>query len=348
MSSIPKEKAESRDALYVVHEGESQDLLQYVHENCIPLLDSDAFVDRKGTIFIVQWGSLPPGKSPVQPFAEISSGTNAGDIYVQHPTSVHRAIVKEIKKDGGAVETAIRFVGHIFDTEETQSLIAHSVLRRASESLDLFKYGLAHVSDEELAGNQQKTIALLRETGLDTDHINRMLDENKRKMIRWIIKASGGKDTLKRRNDLITRMAISAAYRVAVERSLGIDEITAKYGAMGEALSFARALSREACDHVVRQISLDSPLLNFLPQATSDRKKKIALGMLRTIYKELGQPQVKAYRTASMVAQNDLANAIVRDQIPLPELGPVLLGIQADLQFELDRHKDIYPPPADS
>ena len=167
-------------------------------------------------------------------------------------------------------------------------------------------------------------------------------------MVGWLTKASGGKDSLERRNPLITTMALEAANRRAIGREQGIGETVSKFVRMREALRFERAFSRGILGEVAQRLEPQSMPGHYLFKHPERPAQNVGIvsGILNTSRWQLTQPHLKPYRPAGMEAGKALGEVVEllevdrrRDIVERNLFGQALSIVEE----VLDRHKDIYP-----
>lgn len=337
-----------RKEKFVVRKERQQDLLQYVETHCRRLLGSDTQVDEKGNIFFPIWREVRREQVVPEEFSLLSRTREREEVYLSRPLTTKRLYeltIHQITKDEGSVEAAIRSAEHTLETElKREKPQVRAVRERISELFDLFS-DFSVVTDEQLEQAERETYRRLAKVGLDPQ---RIILEEKRKMANWLTKASGGKDSWKRRNDLITTMALEAANRRAVEREQGIGETTSKFVRIREALRFAREFSREILEEVVEKLEPQRMPAHSLFKYPERPPQNVGIvrGMLNTMTWQLEQPPVRNYRPAGLATGQilkkvvDLLNQDRREEIVERGLFGDARGI---LEEVLEKHKDIYP-----
>lgn len=257
----------------------------------------------------------------------------------------HEQRINEITKDGGSVEAAIRSVEHALETEfKREKPQMEMVKGRVGELFDLFA-DPSTVTDEQLEEAQRETYNRLAQVGFNPETV---ILEEKRRMASWLTKASGGRDSLARRNPLIIAMALEAANRRAIEREQGVGETVSKFVRMREALRFERAFSRGILGEVAQRLESQSMPGHYLFKYPERPAQNVGIvsGILNTMCWQLTQPHTKPYRPAGMEAGRVLGEvveflAVDRRRVIVERN---LFGQARNIVEEvLDRHKDIYP-----
>jgi len=228
--------------IFVIRQ-EQEKLLEYVTKFCRPLYGSGILVDPGGNIFYETWHQVEREGVEPETYSLLSQTREGEESYLARPLTSKKLCelrINQIKKDDGSVEVAIRSVEHVLKTQIEKEFPQVEVTRqRISELFDLF-FDFSNVPDAQFKKAENETCRRLVSVGLDPE---RVVLEEKRRMANWIIKASGGKDSLERRNPLIMTMALEAANRRAIEQELGIGKTVSKFIRMREALRFERAFS---------------------------------------------------------------------------------------------------------
>lgn len=337
-------------SVYFVKKGEQQERLRFLKEKCRSLFGADVYYDQDGNISYFAWHGLPKEGFLPAKFIKVSREHPQAVIYAPHSRydRFKELRVRHVRKDDGSVETAIRSIDHILEGEKgRETAQAETVGHRAHELLDLFSTSFIEITEEELKEARGKTYAILAKVGLDPTTVEQ---EEKRKMTGWLIKGSFGKDSLGRRNRLITTMALSAAYRQAIERQKGIGTIVGKYVRIREALIFERefswAIFADVLDRLRPEALPAHRLFKFPERSFSQSDSGIVVGMINTMRFQLSQPHVKCYRTVGREAASILSKAVGllgennRREIVDQQL---FTNVRGFLLEELERHRDIYP-----
>lgn len=347
-----KEAGEKRDSrprpeVFVVHKGTQEKRLEYVTRYCRPLYGSDVQFDNEGTIFYPTWRQVkreevrPDGYSLLSKTREGEETYLARRLVTKKPYELR---INRITKDGGSVEAAIRSVEHGIETELKKEKPQMEMVRgRVGELFDLFADPSA-VTDEQLEEAQRETYRRLARVGFDPETV---ILEEKQRMANWLTKASGGKDSLERRNPLIIAMALEAANRRAIEREQGIGETVSKFIRMREALRFERVFSRGILGEVAQRLKPQGIPGHYLFKHPEKPPQNVGIvrGILNTIRWQLTQPHVKPYRPAGREAREVLGEVV--NFLEKNRRGEIverdLLGQARSIIEEiLDRHKDIY------
>ncbi len=328
------------DSIAYFTRGEHSPTLEYLDTICQKLWGSEARVGPEGDIYYITYRDLAKPQSGLLPvdYVLVSRVSGHADIYAQHSQYEHfkELRINTVKKDGGSVEAAIRAVDYILEGERgRETLQAVQLGKRAHELLDLFSGGFSAVSDEGFAEAQVKTYELLRKAHLDPD---RVFNEEKQRISDWLMKASSGQDSQGRKNQLITVMALQAAYRHAIEKRKGIGLITRKFVAMREALIFERERDRDILEsgmfdlhhNAISRIRNDTPTL---------------LKQLRALRYRLTLPLVKPYRPIGLQAEEMVTKTIrLLESGDFAELDAsgLIPRVHTLLLDKLEEHRSVY------
>lgn len=333
--------------VFIVHRGKQKDLLEYVSKYCRPLYGSDVQVDSGGNIFYPTWRQVKRTEVGPEDYSLLSRKREGEETYLARGLVTkrpHELRINEITKDGGSVEAATRSVEHGLETELKRERPQMEMVKgRVGELFDLFA-DPSTVTDEQLEKAQRETYSRLARLGFNPETV---ILEEKQRMASWLTKASGGRDSLARRNPLITVMALEAANRRAIERELGIGETVSKFVRMREALRFERTFSRGILEEVAQRLDPQSMPRHYLFKYPERPAQNVGIvsGILNTMRWQLTQPHVKPYRPAGMEAREVLGEVVEflkmdrrRDIVERNLFGHA----QSIVKEVLDRHKDIY------
>ena len=193
--------------------------------------------------------------------------------------------------------------------------------------------------------NRGEVLQLLQDVGLNWETI---LDSKKKRMDFWFRKGSFGEDSLKRRNKLISTMALAAAAREAFERKRGLDEGQIKYMGIRQTLIEARLMYRgifEEISDLFRPQALPSSVIFSRPKWSRESDWGIVEGMIaHTIYL-LNLVKTRSYREAAERAIALIKTAIwdikIRNVQPIIEQG-TFAWVKEILDKELEERKLIY------
>lgn len=298
MSKVEGQPVKPPREVYVGRRGDQEELRAYFESSCVPLYGSDVRYDKDGNIFYPTWRQVPREEVIPESYELLSKKPVSQDVYLSQRLVTKLPIelrINRIEKDGGSVEVAIRAVEHVLINQmEKEQPQAKTVKGRVAELFELFTDPTS-VSDEELARATRLTYKRLTQVGLDPQ---RVILEEKKLMSGWLIKASGGKDSLERRNPLIIAMALEAAGRRAVTRDLGVGEIVSKFTRMDEALRFERAFCRTILREVTEELAPTRMPAHVLFKYPERRASNVGIfrGKLNNLRWQLTQPHVKPYR----------------------------------------------------
>ena len=336
-----------RREVFVVSK-KAKELLEHFTKHCRPLYGSDVRFDSKGNIFYPTWRQVKRETVGPEDYSLLSKKRRKEEIYLAQRLVTKKPYelrIHQVTKDGGSVEAGIRSVEHVLATElKREKPQTEMVKGRINELFDLF-VDFSSVTDEQLEEAKRETYSRLAQVGFDPQ---KAFLEEKRRMANWLIKASGGKDSLERRNRLIIMMALEAAHRRAVRREQGIGETVSKFARMREALRFERAFSREISEEVRQRLEPQRMPAHYLFKYPEKPPQNVGSvkGVLNTMCWQLTQPHVKPYRTASTKAKEVLEEVV--DLLKENRRGEIVernLFGQARCMLEevLNRHKNIYP-----
>jgi len=303
--------------------------------------------------FYITWRDIKEGKPISDDYNIISRLHPQVDIYAPYSRYKRNKEMRihQINKDGGSIETAIRSMDHIVEQELGREMDqTKTIAKRTREVLDLFVADFSQISREQLEEERKKTFAVLANVGFNPETV---INEEKKKMGFWVVKGSFGYDSLGRRNQLISMMALQAAYRRAVmrERQIG-GPIVGKFVRMREALIFEREFSRaifaDVASHLdPERLTIPNHFLLKNPQKRPENKQiNIVKGMLGTMCFQLHQPRAKTYWVVGREAEKILKEAIgllledrreeIKERDLFGQVYNMLIG-------ELEKRKDIYP-----
>lgn len=307
-----EERCGPRPEVFIVHRGEPESLLNYFDNNCRPLYRSGVRFDAEGNIFYPTWRQVKRQEIDRHNYALLSSTRMREDLYLELSLvtkSPYGLRINRVAKDGGGVDVAIRSVEHVLESEAEKEMPQMKMVKgRIGELFDLFG-DFSSVTEDQLNESISTTYDRLESAGFDPKTV---LLEEKDQMGQWLIKGSGGKDSLKRRNNLITMMALQAANRRAVVREQGIGEVMAKFVRMREALRFEREFCREIFREIIERLVPQAMPAHYLFRYPDEPAQNagIVRGILNTSCWQLTQPHVKPYRFAGMEARRILGEAV--------------------------------------
>lgn len=338
-----------RREVFVVRKEKQRDLLNYFKQDCRSLYGSDIRVDKDGNILYQTWPEIKREKVVPDKVDLLSKKRQRPDVYLRQrlvTKKPHESRINVITEDEGGVEAGIRSMEHILTGErgkETQQV--RTIKQRVVDLLDFFrgKDLFQKIPDEEYKRLEAETIRRLNKVKLDPDTV---FSEEKEKMTRWLMKASGGKDSLGRENPLITNMALLAAQRRAIEREKGIGHIIPKFLRNREALIFEREFSRGIIEEVKEQLEPQRMPGHYLFKHPDKPPQQAGLikGMLDHMSWQLEQPHVKPYKPAGLRAGEVLGEIReLVEQNRRREAKDLFGQAREILEEVLDRHKEIYP-----
>lgn len=250
-------------------------LKEHFNVHCVPLYGSKARVDGQGEIFIPRW---PRGK----------------------------LAISVVSKDDGHVDTAIRMTEHILAKvrgKETDQ--ANMVLQRSQQLVDLFtEHKLSGIPEDVRRAFQTETEWLLGTVELRPE---RVILEEKQRMIGWLSKASLGKDSLGRCNSLITMGALFASRGRAYKRQEELYQLVVpKYAHILESLIFAKSADVELSDQVREELGRLSGVIYIRRPGFRDNAIGPTIGMVGSLTWLLGQTKVRPYRPQALAARSYL------------------------------------------
>jgi len=296
----------------MVRRGDQESLLKYFDHNCRPLYRSGVRFDAEGNIFYPTWRQVKRQEVGPQDYSLLSRTRMNEDLYLGLSLVTKKPYelrINRIAKDGGGVKVAIRSVEHVLESEIEKEMPQMQMVRgRIGELFDLFG-DFSSVTEEQFNDSMRTTCDRLARVGFNPETV---LLEEKDQMGQWLIKGSGGKDSLARRNNLITMMVLQAAYRRAVVREQGIGQIMSKFVRMREALRFEQEFCREIFTEVMDRLAPQAMQAHYLFRYPDKPAQNvwIVTGMLKTACWLLTQPHVKPYRPAAREAEEVLREAV--------------------------------------
>ncbi|PIS15148.1 hypothetical protein COT63_01565 [Candidatus Shapirobacteria bacterium CG09_land_8_20_14_0_10_38_17] len=329
---------------------EKRPILEYFNR-CRPLYGSDIRVDIEGNIFYPTWRQVRREEINPENYDLLSRKRIRPEIYLNLSLSTknpYELRIHQVKKDGGSVEAGIRSIEHVIETEtKKETPQAKMVQERINQLFSLFS-NFSSLTKEDFKIIQGETYTQLARVGFNPETV--MLEE-KQKISHWLIKGSGGKDSLSRLNSLITTMALQAAYHRAIERELSIDQILTKFIRMHEALTLAREFSREILTDAHQWLEpqrLPAYYLFRYPQKPP-QNVGVTVGILNTLSWQLTQPPVKPYRPTGLAAREPLIQAVgFLKQNQREEINQKGLFQQAStvLRETLEKYQSVHPTSA--
>jgi len=256
-----------RAALFISPE---QAILNIRFATLTPLhgLDFLRFDRRSGTIYYRQWPDIqkerllqaqvvfPPRSSGADPLAPRSR--------YQEPK---QAVVHEVKKDEGRVETGILIFQHIIDNILKKETLQAESLGESVSGLRNFWGGRSplKIGEDEYKKVERLACESMEAVDLDPETV---INKKKRDMTGWIFKGVSRRDSTGDFNPLIERLALGAAARVAVLRLHELQyPMLTKYREGLEALEFEREMSGFIFSRTV--LKLETPDQVFVPHLGS-------------------------------------------------------------------------------
>jgi len=349
-----KEDVNGRDRqeIFIVRP-ERKPILEYFNNHCRSLYGSDIRVDPKGNIFYPTWRQVKREKVKPENYDLLSHQRIRSEIYLNFPLTTKRPYelhIHQVKKDGGSVEAGIRSIEHVVKAQTKKETPQTKMVReRINQLFDLFS-NFSSLTEKDFKIIQSETYALLAQVNFNPETV---ILEEKQKIAHWLTKGSSGKDSLGRQNQLITTIALQAAYRRALERETGIKQTLSKFIRMREALILAREFSREIFTDVNHWLEPQRMPVHYLFRYPQKPPKNvgITIGILNTLCWQLTLPPVKPYRPAGIAAKEPLKQATdLLKQNQREEINQKNLFGQAYiiLQETLKKHQNIYPPSTQS
>lgn len=351
MPSTNETERKPRPEVFVIRRGIQEELRDYYQRRCRPLFGSDIRVDREGNIFYPTWRQVKREEVEPGEYGLLSKKREKEETYLARSLVtkfLYELQIHQIREDGGSVEAGIRSVEHVLATElKREKPQMKKVRERIGELFGLFA-NFSAVTDEQLEEAEKETYRRLTQVELNPQ---RVILEEKKRLAQWLVKASGGRDSLERRNWLITMMALAAANRRAFERRLGIGETVSKFARMREALVFAREFSREILGEVVYRLEPQRIPAHYLfkypespPQNTG-----IVTGILRTMRWQLTQPPIKPYKPTGLIAGEaleEVVNLLEKNRRREIVERNLFGEVKETLEEVLVKYQEIYPEDA--
>jgi hypothetical protein len=291
---------ESRDKkAYFIRANKESDYQKF--EQGVNLFGSETSVMPDGAIWYATYRDLPKDQALPPDYIQISHANPRGDIFAPHSrtTGFKKLRINKLPD----VETAIRAMDHILEGQRGRETTQVTALAgRAHTLLDLFSQEFNTITNDQFIRARKKTEQILRDVHLNPSLI---INQEKQRITAWILKASTGQDSLERSNKLITCMALSAAYRHAIEKYRGIGPILGKFTQIREALVFEREFDRTILTEVTQRIrpnALPADTMFKHPDYPVDRHVGVLLGFLHTTRFQLLQPHAAPYMPAGREA----------------------------------------------
>jgi len=257
-----------------------------------------------------------------------------------------------IIKEGGSVEVAIRAMGHIlepYDVEDGKEIRQiYESLDRINQVADLlaeYEPGMPREDFNRLfAHAARETAALFKALGMEE-----VKDPAKQRIIKQLLKASEGKDSLGRPNPLIMATRLNSARRLALERLEKTNFILTKYHEMKVALTSARRTDRYLLDMIKERLSVEifgHVAFRQPDRPTTPKQLGILSGKLRQVTETFHRKiHLKPYKTVS----GEILKVLVPEARELIEEGNIrkaeeaIRKIQEKIDEVLETCRRIYP-----
>jgi len=226
---------------------------------------------------------------------------------------ISEVVFNQVKKDKGAVETAIRAMDHVLEKfqergkELQQVELLESQIARAIEVLQSTEGVSREEFDQHFEELYRQTADLLAKSGMQRAQL-----ALKRDVERLMEEASAGRDKLGRKNPLIMVGKLQAATRRISYRRNEAGFVVSKFEAMKAGLLAQRRKDREIlgrCQHDLTAGFARHEVFKFPGRKVSKMQRGILLGLMRTLIYQLDQTRVKPYKSVAEEATARLRKA---------------------------------------
>ncbi len=314
MARIESEKIDISERLQVIERIEEKRLPLFLMEDKesnrriakfwkIP--GTDVRVSPEGDIFYPVWRERQRVNKPelYLSCSALPRGWSLQRLLASKSRPISEVKYFQVKKDGGAVEAAIRSMDHVLENyrEEGRELGQVEAIREQIARARKVLKETTGVSGEEFEEGfeilYRQTLELLGKCGLSM-----AASALKKDITSLLAQASIGRDRLGRRNPLVMLRKLEAATRRVEYRWHEAGFIVDKFSAMRAGLEAQRAKDREILRKAEHQLSVGFAAHSYfkeIPQEVSKQQVGILVGMMGSLIYLLGQTRVKCYKTAA-------------------------------------------------
>lgn len=226
---------------------------------------------------------------------------------------ISEVVFNQVKKDKGAVETAIRAMDHVLEKfqekgkelQQVESL--ESQIALVVEVLESTENVSREEFDQHFGELYRQTTDLLVKSGMPRAQL-----ALKRDVERLIEEASVGRDKLGRKNPLVMMRKLQAAARRISYRRNEAGFVVDKFEAMKAGLLAQRRKDREIlgrCQYDLAAGFAHHEVFKFPGRKVSRMQKGILLGLMGTLAYRLDQTRVKPYKPVAVEATAKLRKA---------------------------------------
>jgi hypothetical protein len=288
-----------------VIQADQKDALNYYSRYCRPLwANQDIRFDGRGDLYLLRNFPLTPAKQEGQ-FLEITPDSMQATLFTYKPTTYAQRVVQVVHLANG-VESAIRYADQVLkNTKDVKQKQLAAITGRAQSLLEDYSLSFRMIPQEEFDAARDETIQMLHDAGL---HPTRLLDQETKKISDLLVKGSYGEDSLQRRNKLISLLALSQAYDMALSKQQEIPPTIKKYTGIRSALWRERIFDREIFRGALHELSMQGvaghTLFRHPDSPTSNTG--VVIGKLNTLIFQLSQIHAKPYFTAAQQTRETL------------------------------------------
>jgi hypothetical protein len=194
------------------------------------------------------------------------------------------------------LEIGIRQMDHILEKTRTKERGQLAALdSRAQELTQLFLMNFSTMTPKEFEQAQERTIELLAKAGLNPD---RLINDEKTRITEWLVKASGGRDSLNRQNLLVSKLALDAVRFHIQDKLLGTNRTEEKFVTIREILIIEREKYRAILTHAMRRVQAPDLWPTRVYQNPELMGKTIAA--LINVNTQLDELHANPYRSAAL------------------------------------------------
>lgn len=271
-----------------------------------PLYGSKARVGYDGTIFYQRWRQVRKPVSPEE-FISLPKRQFSDEFLMREGLKTKDVRAAEIF-EFESVKDAIGSVNHVLEgVRGREKEQINVMLSRIRYLRDYFQeHELSAIPEKERAALEEQTVSVFSEVGLDPESVEL---EVKLLMLLWTVKASRGKDSWNRINEMITYQWLDAAERRGIEWEVSLETHTApKYAQIQIALTLGEAFDRKVLVEAGGEVER-----RFLPNVyIEDPERRIAgdygstIGKAGTLSWLLEQTKLKPYRPVALEAKGYL------------------------------------------
>lgn len=264
----------------------------------------------------------------------------------RRPISV--IVFHQVKKDDGAVETAIRAMDHVLEKFQNKGKELEQVDQidaQITQVIRVLQETEAVPREEFERGFEilyRQTLELLEKSGM-----GRSVLALKKDIERLLAQASTGTDRLGRRNPMAMMKKLEAAAKRVSYRRNETGFIVAKFEAMKAGLLVQREKDREILSQARHELSIgfaSHEVFKYPGRPISRTQKGILSGMIGTLIYRFDLTKVKCYRSVASEAIEELKKAreMVKEE-NFAAASAIFRRVLEETSQISDRFQEIYP-----